>query len=190
MTHKKELADPPGGIIVGILVLLEILTFTVAIGAFYYKKMHAPELFAESQRVLNPLIGTLNTMVLLTAGFFMASSVKSLRKGKTRTSTHWLYGAIIFGLLFLAIKSFEYAEKIHAGHTLGHNTFFTFYWLLTGFHFIHVLVGIVILTVLSFGIRKGSYHAGNYDDLEAGGVFWHMCDLIWLLLFPVLYLIH
>ena len=91
---------------------------------------------------------------------------------------------ILGGLLFLALKTIEYYFKIEAGLTLDHNTFFTFYWLLTGFHVIHVLVGIVILGYFYFSLKNQ-----EIEDIEAGAAFWHMCDLIWLLLFPVIYLI-
>ncbi len=92
------------------------------------------------------------------------------------------------GLLFLCIKGYEYFEKTAHGLTIDYDSFFTFYWLLTGFHFIHVLVALIILLFLARGIRKGRYSKDDYLDVESGAAFWHMCDLIWLLLFPVLYL--
>ncbi len=94
------------------------------------------------------------------------------------------------GVLFLSIKGYEYYEKIEHGLTIDYDRFFTFYWLLTGFHFIHVMVGVVILLFLSTNIRKGNYSKNDYLDVESGGTFWHMCDLIWLLLFPALYLLN
>jgi len=82
----------------------------------------------------------------------------------------------------------EYQQKIEHGLVLGYDTFFNFYWLLTGFHVIHVLVGMVILISIYFGL-KNEKKTMKLEDIEAGAAFWHMCDLIWLLLFPVLYLI-
>ena len=90
------------------------------------------------------------------------------------------------GFLFLALKSIEYYFKIEAGITIGYNTFFTYYWLLTLFHLVHVIVGLVILFVVSRSLIKNKT---NLEDFEASAAFWHMCDLIWLLLFPVIYLI-
>jgi nitric oxide reductase NorE protein len=78
--------------------------------------------------------------------------------------------------------------QIKHGLTLDHNIFFTFYWLLTGFHVIHVLVGIVILSSMYMSITKKNRNV-NMEDIEAGAAFWHLCDLIWLLLFPVIYLL-
>jgi nitric oxide reductase NorE protein len=86
------------------------------------------------------------------------------------------------------IKSIEYHQKIVEGLTLGSNTFFDFYWLLTGFHLVHVIVGMVILvSIFRFNKNKSRHEA--VLNVEAGAAFWHLCDLIWLLLFPVLYLI-
>ena len=92
------------------------------------------------------------------------------------------------GLLFLVLKSFEYFDKIEAGLTMGYNTFFTFYWMLTLFHVIHVLVGLVILGSVYFGLKKTT-STTSIEDVEASAAFWHMCDLIWLLLFPIIYLL-
>ncbi|WNH08887.1 cytochrome c oxidase subunit 3 [Thalassobellus suaedae] len=95
---------------------------------------------------------------------------------------------MLFGGLFLCLKSFEYYEKLGEGITVGYNTFFTFYWMLTLFHVIHVIVGLVILTSVYFGIKKEKSNT-SIEDVEASGAFWHMCDLIWMMLFPVIYLL-
>ena len=88
----------------------------------------------------------------------------------------------------MVLKSVEYYEKLEVGLHMDYDSFFRFYWLLTGFHFIHVLVGLVILIIISFSIRKKQANA-SLEDIDASASFWHMCDLIWLLLFPVLYLL-
>lgn len=90
------------------------------------------------------------------------------------------------GLLFLFLKSFEYYTKIENGITLDTNTFFSFYWMLTGFHIIHVLIGLVLLFITEKNISKNK---AELEDVEASAAFWHMCDIIWLLLFPIIYLI-
>ena len=92
------------------------------------------------------------------------------------------------GLLFLGLKTFEYYDKIEMGYTIGYNTFFSFYWMLTLFHVIHVVVGLIILLSLQFSIIKKKTDT-SLENMESSAAFWHMCDLIWLLLFPVIYLI-
>jgi nitric oxide reductase NorE protein len=92
------------------------------------------------------------------------------------------------GFLFILLKSIEYFHKIEAGISLDTNIFFSFYWMLTGFHVIHIIIGLVILSLTNYGMNKKNSET-TIEDIEACGAFWHLCDLIWLLLFPVLYLI-
>jgi nitric oxide reductase NorE protein len=92
------------------------------------------------------------------------------------------------GFLFILLKSIEYYHKIEAGISLDTNIFFSFYWMLTGFHVIHVIIGLVILSWTNYGMNKKNSDT-TIEDIEACGAFWHLCDLIWLQLFPVLYLI-
>jgi len=185
---NKNIYYPPGGILIWIIILLEVLTFTIGIAVFVYQKSGDTEAFTQSQLLLNKAYATINTIVLITGGFMMATSLHLLKAGDHKKSLSWIRGASGMGLLFLCIKGYEYFEKIAHGLTIDYDSFFTFYWLLTGFHFIHVLVALIILLFLARGIRKGRYSKDDYLDVESGAAFWHMCDLIWLLLFPVLYL--
>lgn len=187
--NNKSIYYPPGGILIWIIIILEILTFTIAIGAFLYHKNDNYDLFIQSQAMLNKTYGMVNTIVLITGGFMMATSLRLLKSGNNIKSLAWIRGASGMGLLFLFIKGYEYYEKIVHGLTIDYDHFFSFYWLLTGFHFIHVLVALVILLFMARGIRKGTYSKNDYLDVESGAAFWHMCDLIWLLLFPALYLL-
>ena len=185
---NKNIYYPPGGILIWIIILLEVLTFTIGIAVFVYQKSGNIEAFTQSQLLLNKAYATVNTIVLITGGFMMATSLHLLKAGDNKKSLLWIRGASGMGLLFLLIKGYEYFEKIAHGLTIDYDSFFTFYWLLTGFHFIHVLVALIILLFMARGIRKGMYSKDDYLDVESGAAFWHMCDLIWLLLFPVLYL--
>jgi len=128
-----------------------------------------------------------NTIVLLTSGFFMALSVKELRVNQKKRANQYLLFTMLFGVVFLVLKSFEYAQKIEAGLTFSYNTFFNFYWMLTVFHMLHVVAGLVILVFFYFGLKKKNSNT-KVEDMESGAAFWHMCDLIWLLVFPVVYL--
>ncbi len=185
--HAKNFFYPPGGILMWLIIFVELLSFGFGLAAFsYYNHMEA-ETFAHARSLLNAQMATLNTLLLLVSGYFMAGSVKQFQLKNYRKAQQNSILAMMGGMLFILIKSAEYAGKIETGHTLSSNMFFTFYWLLTGFHLIHVLVGLVILFFLN---RKMAMNPQllKLEDLEAGAAFWHMCDLIWLLLFPVLYL--
>ncbi|WP_396170287.1 cytochrome c oxidase subunit 3 [Flavobacterium sp.] len=186
--NYKNIYYPPGGILMWIIIFLELVTYGMAIVAFVYYGTQEPQVFHQSRLQLDTTFGLLNTIFLLTSGLFMAAGVQEFKENNREKSSFYFKLAMLGGLLFVVVKSVEYYHKIEAGIFLETNMFFTFYWLLTAFHLIHVLVGLVILIWTNRGItRKNSDTA--IEDVEACGAFWHMCDLIWLLLFPVLYLI-
>ncbi len=181
--------EPPGGILVWIVVFVELFTFLAGIGVFLYQRGGDPEAFARGRDLLDQRLALLNTAILLTGGWFMACGLAELRRGDTARCLRWIGAAIASGLAFLLVKGIEYAGKISHGHTFGEDPFFTLYYALTGFHFIHVAVAVAILLYFAAQICRGRYHRNRCDDVEAGGIFWHLCDLIWLFLFPTLYLL-
>jgi nitric oxide reductase NorE protein len=183
----KSLYYPPGGILLWIIIFLEFFTFGAALIAMVFYSKDEPEVFHNSKLLLNTSFGAINTFFLLTSGFFMATSVEKFKENNISKTTFFLKLTMVFGVFFLILKSIEYYFKLEAGLTIGYNTFFSFYWMLTLFHVIHVLVGLVILIVNYIGLKKNS--TNNLEDFEASAAFWHMCDLIWLLLFPIIYLL-
>ncbi|RKE98163.1 cytochrome c oxidase subunit 3 [Ichthyenterobacterium magnum] len=186
--NYKNIYYPPGGILLWIIIFLELFTFGIALIAMVFYSKQEPLLFHDSRLLLNATFGMINTLFLLTSGYFMAVSVAQLKANNRKKSNTYLLLTMLFGMLFLALKSFEYYGKLNEGLDLSYNTFFTFYWLLTLFHVIHVIVGLVILTSVYFGIRKPQSNT-SIEDVEASAAFWHMCDLIWIILFPVIYLL-
>ncbi len=178
---------PPGGILIWIIIFLELLTFGCAMLVMAYYGKEEPEIFHQSRLQLNVIYGTVNTLFLLSSGYCMAMAVQKLKENKPIATKKFMLFAILGGVLFLALKSIEYFEKISAGLTMGVNTFWNFYWMLTLFHVVHVIVGLVILTFSLRGLKE--LNDEKIEDITAGAAFWHMCDLIWLLLFPILYLI-
>ncbi len=186
--NYKNIYYPPGGILMWIVIFLELVTFGVSLIVMTYFSTQESEIFHNSRLQLNTTFGTINTIFLIVSGFFMAVSVKYFKKGNLKESSIFLKLTMLGGVLFLVLKSFEYSHKIEMGLTIGSNTFYTFYWLLTLFHVIHVIVGLVILISVHIGVNKKKTTT-TIEDVEASAAFWHMCDLIWLLLFPVIYLI-
>ena len=186
--NSKNIWYPPGGILIWIIIFLELVTFGAALIAMAHYSNQEIELFHNSSLKLNTTYGMVNTLFLLTSGFFMAVSVTELKKGNKVQFKKLLLLTMFFGCFFLGLKSFEYAEKLNEGITVGYNTFFTFYWMLTLFHVIHVVVGLVILVSIYFGVIKEKSNT-SIEDVEASAAFWHMCDLIWMMLFPVIYLL-
>ena len=184
----KNIYYPPGGILLWIIIFLELITFGIALIAMVVYSKEEPEVFHNSRMLLNTTYGAVNTLFLITSGFFMALTVNHFRRNNIKKSSLFLKLTMLGGLLFLVIKTFEYSDKIDANLLIGYNTFFSFYWMLTLFHVIHVIVGLVILVSVDIGLNKKNSKT-KIEDIEASAAFWHMCDLIWLLLFPVIYLI-
>ncbi|VXC13215.1 Nitric oxide reductase NorE protein [Flavobacterium sp. 9R] len=177
---------PPGGILMWIIIFLELITFGIALVAFAYYGNENTAIFHQSRMQLNTTFGIINTVFLLTSGFFMANAVHLYKNNEIQKSSMFFQLAMLGGVLFLILKGTEYYQKIESGISLDTNLFYTFYWLLTGFHVIHVIVGLIILVWINYLMTKKN-SATTLEDVEASAAFWHLCDLIWLLLFPIIY---
>ncbi|OAF10568.1 copper oxidase [Bradyrhizobium centrolobii] len=175
------LEDLPGDPMIWVLIFSELAAFGLFLGAFVIARVIHPAMFASGQAVLDARLAGLNTVVLVTSGWAAARGTKSTRAGESRTSRRWLVGAMVLGGLFVTIKVFEYGGEIGHGIGLESSTFFTLYFLLTGFHLLHVCLGIVILAVVC--------RRAEAVLVETGTAFWHMVDLIWIVMFPILYLV-
>jgi nitric oxide reductase NorE protein len=186
--NYKNIFYPPGGILMWIIIFLELITFGMAIVSFVYFGKQNSELYHQSRLQLNTSFGAINTFFLLTSGYFMANAVHQFKENNIQKSSFYFKLTMLGGFLFILLKSIEYYHKIEAGISLDTNIFFSFYWMLTGFHVIHIIIGLVILSLTNYGMNKKNSET-TIEDIEACGAFWHLCDLIWLLLFPVLYLI-
>lgn len=185
---SKNIYYPPGGILMWIIIFLELITFGIALVFMAVSAREEPETFHASKMLLNSTYGAINTIFLLTSGFFMAKTVQFFKEQKISKASFFLKLTMLGGILFLALKGYEYDDKIRDGLTLSFNTFFAYYWMLTLFHLIHVVVGLIILGTIQRSMAK-DHKKLKLEDVEASAAFWHMCDLIWLLLFPMVYLI-
>lgn len=170
----------PGNPIMWVLILSELLVFGAALGGFAVARLLDPQTFNDSQAHLDRFLGGVNTMILLTSGFFAALGVRARADGGITSSRRWMIASILVGSLFLYIKMIEYGDKMDAGFDIETNTFFTLYYLITGFHFMHVIMGLIILAIVTW--------KNSLENLETGAAFWHMVDLIWILVFPLIYL--
>jgi nitric oxide reductase NorE protein len=175
------LAELPGDPMMWVLIFSELAVFGLLLGAFAVTRAVNPSVFADGQRLLDPGLAALNTLVLVTSGWAAARGALAARLGARPASRRWLALAIALGAVFVAIKLTEYAGEIAHGAGLETSTFFTLYFLLTGFHLLHVVLGMVILAVVLRSATAGA--------VETGTSFWHMVDLVWVLMFPVVYLV-
>jgi nitric oxide reductase NorE protein len=114
-------------------------------------------------------------------------AVAAIRLGNSRLCVRWLLAALGMGAVFLVVKSTEYAHHFAEGVRLSTNTFYMFYLSLTFFHFMHVILGMTILAAVAVKAQRGGYSASEHTGVETGASYWHMVDLVWLILFPLVY---
>jgi nitric oxide reductase NorE protein len=175
------LEDLPGDPMIWVLIFSELAAFGLFLGAFVVARALHPTVFASGQAVLDTGLAGLNTIVLVTSGWAAARGTEAARAGERRASRRWLVAAMTLGAAFVAIKLAEYAGEVGQGIGLETSSFFTLYFLLTGFHLLHVCLGIVILAVVC--------RRAEIVGVETGTAFWHMVDLVWIVMFPILYLV-
>lgn len=186
---SQEYTGPPGDLAIWIFILAEMLVFGVMFIVYAFSRAHQVELFNASQLTLNRTAGAINTLVLISSSYCVVRAVSAIRQDLSRSCSYWLSGAVLLGGIFMAIKLWEYQEKFASGISLESNDFYMFYLTLTFFHFMHVLMGMIILTFVIIKARRGGYSAQDYVGVETGTSFWHMVDLLWIILFPLIYVI-
>lgn len=179
----------PGDLAVWCLILLEISTFAAMFLAFSWMRNHDRALFLAGQAELHPVAGLINTLTLLTASGFVAQSVVDSRSQRQARSVFLLLAAIASALVYVVVKLWEYWQLGSAGYGLHGDHFFIAYFLSTGFHLLHVLLGIGILAIMAKKASRGGYGPDHMLGLESGAMYWHMVDLIWIVLFPIVYVI-
>ena len=172
---------------VWILILGDMLLFWVFFMTYMYYRSQDSALYDSSQLALNKGLGLVNTLILLTSSWCVAAAVDTARRNETRLARQLIGGAGALGCSFIVIKIVEYSEKIGEGIAINTNEFFMFYFMLTGIHLLHVLVGTVFLLVM-FAMADGN-SSSRVAVLESGGLFWHLVDLLWVVLFTMLYLV-
>jgi nitric oxide reductase NorE protein len=180
----------PGDFAIWIFIFAEMLAFGVLFVAYAFTRAKNVELFNESQLTLNRTLGAINTMVLITSSYFVVRGVSAIKQGLSKQCAHWLTGAFLLGAVFVSIKTVEFNAKFAADITMSTNNFYMFYLSLTFFHFMHVLMGMIILAVIIFKAHRGGYGTQDHVGVETGASFWHMVDFLWIILFPLIYIIH
>ncbi|MFT7003791.1 MAG: nitric oxide reductase NorE protein [Sulfurimonas sp.] len=194
-TMTKE-QYPPGDFAIWIIIYVELLTFALLFFGYAFSRRADIELFNTSQEVLSQTSGFINTFILITSSYFVVKAVnnmKSMTKDNYKElniqASKWLVFAMICAMAFLVVKITEFSHIFGLGINLSTNKFFMFYILLTGFHFMHVLLGSVILFNIYQKTKNYGYTPDDYSGFETGASYWHMVDLLWIVLFPLIYII-
>ena len=185
-----------------IFLITEIMFFGGMFLAYTVYRSVYPEVFGVASRSLNEVIGAINTAVLLCSSFTMVLAVRASQLGRRKAVMIFLVLTIALGLVFLGVKGFEWNEKFQEHHVPGATfhlegtpyqgpaqLFFSLYFAMTGLHALHMVIGCGIMLFLLWETYRGTYTAEYNTPIDMGGLYWHFVDIIWIFLFPLLYLI-
>jgi cytochrome c oxidase subunit 3 len=179
----------------------EVLLFTALFAAYSVYRYLFHETFADASRHIETWIGVVNTVVLVTSSFTVALGLHRATKGDGRGTALFFGISVLLALTFLGFKALEYSHHFQEGQLPGRyytyaevtgpgaSLFFSLYFLITGLHGIHVVIGMTVLTVIGIRAARGAYDAEYHVPVELAGLYWHLVDLIWIFVFPLIYLI-
>ncbi|HEX9442689.1 MAG TPA: cytochrome c oxidase subunit 3 family protein [Candidatus Binatia bacterium] len=184
-----------------VFLATEVMFFGGMFTGYAFYRAAYPLAFAAASNLLDVRLGAVNTAVLIASSFTMALAVYSAEKDRQRALIRFLLLTIVLGTIFLGVKFYEYHEKFVEQLVPGHGfrfegpearpaeIFFSFYFAMTGMHALHMVIGIGLLAALAFKARRGRFSAAYYTPVELTGLYWHFVDLVWIFLFPLLYLV-
>jgi nitric oxide reductase NorE protein len=179
----------PGVDGVWVFIGADSVIFAILFLSFMQDRLRYPAVFEASRHTLNVNLGGIDTLMLLTSSWSVALAIQALKRDLIDRVPRYLLGGVLTGLMFVVSKSIEYFQKFAHGVTPGTNPFYMWYFTLTGIHLTHVLVGTSLLTYLWSRSRRGAYSSSHRVVPECVASFWHLVDLLWIMLFPLLYLL-
>jgi nitric oxide reductase NorE protein len=185
-TLKKKIPGEEG---VWIFILGDMTVFAVFFIVYLVERSKQIDLFVASQATLNKNFGAINTVFLLISSLFVVLAVHATRSAQRLLAQRFIVGAFLCGIAFIVVKIFEYHEKIAADEIPTTNGFYLLYFVLTGLHLFHLVIGLAVLTVLWFLACRPEVSKNQWAFFEGGACFWHMVDLLWLVLFPLIFLV-
>ena len=175
----------PGDIHMWVMVLGDLAIFGAYFIIFMIYRTMAPQEFLATQQHLDVTVGVANTVVLLTSSWLIARSVLAARAGDHERAVRLTYYGGAFGVAFIGIKAYEWSSEIAHGYTMPSSDFFMFYYMLTGVHLFHVALGLLILGIVVRELRNPRKRRTSM--VESGATYWHMIDLLWIVIFGLLY---
>jgi nitric oxide reductase NorE protein len=181
----RKAARVPGEPGIWLFILGDMTMFGVFFGAFLVQRGDEPELFARGRETLTVGLGVVNTVVLLTSSLLVAMAVRAHRAGRSARAQRLVAGAGLCALVFAGVKVTEWLLVLGDGHAPGDNAFYLYYFVLTGVHFLHLLIGAAVLAYWWWLLRRDR---AQRRVVECCASYWHMVDLLWVVIFPLLYL--
>jgi heme/copper-type cytochrome/quinol oxidase subunit 3 len=182
-TTRSATGIPTGRLAVWWVIASEIVIFGGLLASYIMHRLGHPE-FGDYAAHTNVVFGACNTFVLLTSSLFAVLAHQAAEKRDGKTAFKYLWFTFAGGLTFLCIKSVEWTHEIGEGYTITRNAFWSFYYTAAGIHACHVIGGIIIMAIISFDVRKNK----ELQRVELIGNYWHFVDIVWIFLFPLLYI--
>lgn len=171
-----------------IFILGDMMVFALLFGVYLHYRAEDPDLFRASQQALDQTFGAVNTLLLLASSLFVVTAVRAIRHHTPKVAP-WLFAAAFAcGLGFIFNKYLEYSDKLSHGIKPVTNDFWMYFYVLTGLHLFHLLLGMAVLVFCFVQARRPALSARRFSFVEGGACFWHMVDLLWIVIFPLLYL--
>ena len=185
----ESLRRIPGNRAVWVGIFSELTEFALFFVIYFFAKAHYSEQFEEGPLKLNTLAGTLNTVALITSSYFVAKAMAAIRDDRPKDSARWLWGTVTAGAVYLVIKGWEYQWNMAQGIHSDTNIFYSVYYYMTFNHLLHVgwASGTILWAI--YRINTGFYTKENHVNLTAIACYWHMIDLAWIIIFPLLYVL-
>lgn len=177
----------PGEAGIWVFVLGDMVVFAVCFAVLALVHAQDPAGYAASQDVLHLWLGVANTVVLVTSSLTMALAVHAARAGRPRRAASLVLATMAGAVVFVAVKAVEYTDLVAAGHTARSSDFFLYYFCFTGLHLLHVVIGLAVLGGVLRIVRRPAPSRHELGLVESGAGYWHMVDLLWLVLFGLLY---
>lgn len=186
LPHRRALPGDEG---LWYFIFADLTLFALLFGSFCHRRALDTGAFEANRAQLYPLFATINTLLLLTSSYCMVMAVRARAIGNRRRAAAATAAAAALGVAFMISKVIEYAREIAAGHLPTSSDFFTYYYVITGIHLMHLAGGVVVLAVIAMKLAAPAAAVREPTLLESGASFWHMVDLLWLVIFPLLYLL-
>lgn len=180
---------PNGKLGMWVFLASEIMLFGALISAYIVLSMGSPQFGRPPVEMLGKPLATVNTLVLITSSLTMVMALSAIQNGNVRSMLRWLGLTSLLGIGFLCIKAFEYHHKIGEGITITSSLFGSFYFTLTGLHALHMLGGLIFNTYIATKAYRGGFSAEHHERVEYAALYWHFVDLVWVILFPLFYLV-
>jgi len=184
----------PGDLAMWFFILAELTVFAILFISFAVARQLNPDIFIAGQQTLHPIAGIINTLALICSSYLVVLAVNAINCNDNGKARNRLLSALALALVYVFTKGWEYQQLLALDYGITTNTFYMLYFFITFFHFMHVLLGMVILAAIALKTHRKGYEfdkQGNNgtSGFEAGASYWHMVDLVWIILFPLIYIV-